>query len=39
MAPEFPGYKEVRDFQMRMAEKMGIAIGGSMGPHGLPPCK
>jgi hypothetical protein len=32
MAPEVPGYKEVRDFQMRMAQKMGIAVGGTMGP-------
>ncbi len=30
MAPEIKGYQEVRDFQMRMAQKLGSAIGGSV---------
>ena len=29
MAPEVPGYQEVRDFELRMAEKLGIGLGGS----------
>ncbi len=29
MAPEVPGYQEVRDFQLRMAEKLGIGLGES----------
>jgi hypothetical protein len=30
MAPEIPGYSEVRDFNSRMAEKMGTVFGGGM---------
>ncbi len=29
MAPEFPGYDQVRDFQMRMGRKMGMVLGGN----------
>jgi hypothetical protein len=29
MAPEVPGYQEVRAFELRMAEKLGIGLGGS----------
>jgi hypothetical protein len=29
MAPQLPGYQEVRDFQRRMAEKMGAGLGGA----------
>jgi hypothetical protein len=31
MAPEIPGYGEVRDFNSRMASKMGSMIGGATG--------
>jgi hypothetical protein len=31
MAPEIPGYSEVRDFNMRMAAKMGTVFGGATG--------
>lgn len=30
MAPEIPGYAEVRDFQVRFAKKMGQVMGGAM---------
>ena len=30
MAPEIPGYSEVRDFNSRMADKMGTVFGGTM---------
>jgi hypothetical protein len=30
MAPEIPGYDEVRDFNRRMAVKMGTVFGGAM---------
>lgn len=30
MAPEIPGYSEVRDFNSRMAAKMGTVFGGTM---------
>ncbi|MBS1823595.1 MAG: hypothetical protein JST61_16770 [Acidobacteria bacterium] len=32
MAPEVPGYNEVRDFQRRFAEKMGEVFSGSINP-------
>jgi hypothetical protein len=32
MVPEIPGYNEVRDFNRRMAVKMGMMFGNSMGP-------
>ena len=32
MAPEIPGYAEVRDFQRRLAEKLGLMTGGGMSP-------
>lgn len=38
MAPEIPGYSEVRDFNTRMADKMGTVFGGavpSMSPQML----
>ncbi|HEY5380891.1 MAG TPA: hypothetical protein VIJ65_01445 [Acidobacteriaceae bacterium] len=31
LVPEIPGYKEVRDFYMRMAEKMGSIFGAGSG--------
>jgi hypothetical protein len=31
LAPEIPGYKEVRDFYTRMAEKMGSTFGAGSG--------
>jgi hypothetical protein len=31
MAPEIKGYQEVRDFQMRMAQKMGTVMSGGGG--------
>lgn len=31
LAPEIPGYKEVRDFYVRMAEKMGPLYSGGIG--------
>lgn len=30
MVPEIPGYKEVRDFELRLAAKMGETFGGPM---------
>jgi hypothetical protein len=32
MAPEIPGYSEVRNFQTRMAMKMGMIFGGTLSP-------
>jgi flagellar motor protein MotB len=32
MAPEIPGYSEVRDFNQRMAQKMGTIFSGAMSP-------
>jgi hypothetical protein len=32
MAPEVPGYQEIRDFERRMAEKMGDMTQGGMNP-------
>lgn len=29
LAPEIPGYHEIRDFEMRMAKKMGSMMGGA----------
>lgn len=31
MAPEIPGYSEVREFEQRFAAKMGLAMGNAMG--------
>jgi hypothetical protein len=33
MAPEIPGYAEVRDFNRRMALKMGMILGGALQPN------
>ena len=32
LAPDIPGYAEVRDFQRRLAEKLGLMTGGGLGP-------
>ena len=35
MAPEIPGYGEVRDFERRYAEKMGAVFNSAIGPSTL----
>lgn len=35
MAPEIPGYAEVRDFEVRFAQKMKVVMGGAMSPQVL----
>ncbi len=37
MAPEVPGYQEVRDFQKRMAEKLGSTFAGANPMMGMRP--
>ena len=37
MAPEIPGYSEVRDFQRRFAEKMGVVFSGTLPPSAMQP--